>query len=81
MALQIANPVVVEKIRELARISGTTKTAAVEQAVDRMLRATKPTDTSAQSAKLYALLAQLDRIAQTPKPSIDIVWDEFGLPK
>jgi antitoxin VapB len=41
MALQIANPAVVDKIHELARVTGMTKTAAVEKAVDEMLKVRK----------------------------------------
>ncbi len=37
MALQIANPTVVAKIERLARITGLTKTGAVERAVDALL--------------------------------------------
>ena len=38
MALQIANPSVVSKVERLVRRTGLSKTAAVEQAVDRMLK-------------------------------------------
>lgn len=38
MALEIANPSVVSKVERLARRTGLSKTAAVEQAVDRMLK-------------------------------------------
>ena len=60
MALQIANPSVVNKVERLARRTGLSKTAAVEQAVDRMLK-----DLAApgeESARMAALLAQLDRM-------------------
>jgi antitoxin VapB len=81
MALQIANPLVVTKIHELARLTGMTKTAAVEKAVDEMLRQKQGIDNAKNGAKMYALLAQFDRIPLDPKPATDIVWDEFGLPK
>ena len=78
MALQIANPTVVAKVAELAALTGLSKTAAVEKAVDEMLR----TSASAEQrrAQIYALLAQFDRIAPEPHPESDIVWDEHGLP-
>lgn len=78
MALQIANPIVVAKVAELAALTGLSKTAAVEKAVDEMLR----TSASAEQrrAQIYALLAQFDRIAPQPRPGSDIVWDEHGLP-
>jgi antitoxin VapB len=38
MALQIANPTVVNKIQGLARLKGISKTAAVENAVDKMVK-------------------------------------------
>jgi antitoxin VapB len=38
MALQIANPTVVNKIQALARLKGISKTAAVENAVDKMVK-------------------------------------------
>jgi hypothetical protein len=38
MALQIANAIVVEKTNELAKITGLTKTAVAEKAVDELLR-------------------------------------------
>lgn len=37
MALQIANPAVVEKVNRLAALTGLSKTAAVEVAVDALL--------------------------------------------
>jgi antitoxin VapB len=42
MALQIANAIVVEKTNELAKITGLTKTAAAEKAVDELLRISGP---------------------------------------
>ncbi len=79
MALQIANPVVVEKIERLARATGMTKTAAVEKAVDRFMAETM--DGGSARARMDALLAQLDRIADLPRPCDPLEWDEHGLPR
>ncbi len=79
MALQIANPLVVEKIHTLARIMGMTKTAAVEKAVDDLLKANGNTDQ--RKAQMYALLHQFDRLTKAPNPAMDIEWGENGLPK
>ena len=79
MPIQIANPTVVQKVERLAKVMGLTKTAAVELAVDKLLRATEvsraPTD------QLDALLAQLDRVPDL-RPFLDpLEWDALGLPK
>jgi antitoxin VapB len=81
MALQIANPVVVEKIHELARVTGMTKTAAVEKAVDEMLKGTQGIDRTTERARMDSLLAQFDRTRPDPSSVEAITWDEFGLPK
>jgi len=78
MAIQIANPGVVEKIDRLARLTGTTKTAAVEQAVDRMLRESAA---ATDAYRLEAVLAQLDRIPDRPAVVDPLPWDEHGLPR
>lgn len=79
MALQIANPTVVEKIERLARATGLTKTAAVEKAVDRFISET--IDLDAAKARMDALLAQLDRIHDSQAPFDPLEWDEHGLPR
>ena len=78
MALQIANPSVVSKVERLARRTGLSKTAAVEQAVDRMLKDLAAP--GAESARMAALLAQLDRISDRPDATAPLPWDEHGLP-
>jgi len=78
MALQIANPSVVSKVERLARRTGLSKTAAVEQAVDRMLKDLAAP--GAESARMAALLAQLDRISDRPDATDPLPWDEHGLP-
>jgi antitoxin VapB len=79
MALQIANPTVVSKVERLAKRTGLSKTAVVERAVDRLLGETairsKPT------ARLAALLAQLDRIPDRADAFDPLQWDAHGLPK
>jgi antitoxin VapB len=81
MALQIANPAVVNKVERLAKRTGLSKTAVVERAVDRLLGETA--DPSAKSAptRLAALLAQLDRIPDRADAADPLQWDELGLPR
>jgi antitoxin VapB len=79
MPLQIANPRVVRKVEQLARIKGLSKTAAVEQAVDRLLAEAGGRTDAAE--RLVALLAQLDRIPDRPDAFDPMEWDEHGLPR
>lgn len=79
MALQIANPLVVSKVERLAKRTGLSKTAVVERAVDRLLSETSAP--AGQSARLAALLAQLDRIPDRADATDPLRWDENGLPK
>lgn len=78
MSLQIANPSVVDKVERLARVTGLTKTAAVEQAVEKMLHEMGGTADTAQ--RLGALLQQIDRIADRHDVSDPLQWDDRGLP-
>lgn len=85
MALQIANPAVVNKVAELAKMTGLTKTAAVEKAVDEMLRANSTRGLEQQQddqrSTMMALLRQFDRVARSQaNEGTKIVWDENGLP-
>jgi antitoxin VapB len=79
MPLQIANPVVVQKVERLARATGLSKTAAVERAVDRLLQETQSPLDSTQ--RMAALLEQLDRIPDRPDAFDPLEWDAQGLPK
>jgi len=80
MAIQIANPAVVAKIETLARKTGLTKTAAVEQAVDAMLKENN-TGSKADTWKRFdAILAQLDQLPQNKDAPTELEWDENGLP-
>jgi antitoxin VapB len=83
MALQIANPAVVEKVERLARATGMTKTALVEKAVDSLARETEIHDLQghADTRKLEALLAQLDRIPDRQDAYDPLTWDKDGLPE
>ncbi|MDR1063599.1 MAG: type II toxin-antitoxin system VapB family antitoxin [Azoarcus sp.] len=78
MPLQIANPVVVDKVERLARATGLNKTAAVEQAVDRLLREAEGVVQPA--ASLVALLEQFDRLPDRADAHDPLNWDERGLP-
>jgi antitoxin VapB len=81
MALQIANPVVVRKIETLARVTGLTKTAAVEQAVDRLLAEQDLGQQSGLWEQFDAILAQLDQVPDLPNAFDPLEWDERGLPR
>ena len=78
MALQIANPTVVAKVERLARITGLTKTAVVEKAIDRLAGETQG---ASDPGRMAALLAQLDRIPDRTDAFDPLDWDERGLPK
>ncbi len=79
MALQIANPIVVSKVERLAKSTGLSKTAVVDRALDRLIGET--TGARDQTARMAALLAQLDRIPDRTDASDPLKWDEQGLPK
>ena len=81
MALQIANPVVIEKIEALARATGLSKTAAVEKAVDRMLAEQEIARPGDAWERFDAILAQIDRIPELPGGFDPLAWDEHGLPR
>lgn len=81
MALQIANPTVVAKIERLAKATGLSKTAAVEKAVDTLLREQPPNEADDVEARLDAILAQMDRIPDLAEPFDPLEWDQDGLPR
>jgi antitoxin VapB len=81
MALQIANPTVVAKVEQLARLTGLSKTAAVEKAVDALLREQRPSLQDNEWARYRAILAQIDRVPELPAPTDSLEWDEHGLPR
>jgi antitoxin VapB len=80
MALQIANPVVVDKVERLAKATGLSKTAAVEKAVDRLLLETGAPKSDA-GRRMSALVAQFDRIPDRPDAFDPMQWDDQGLPR
>ena len=79
MALQIANPVVIRKVELMAKRLGLSKTAIVDRAMDRLISETEGAGN--QSARLEALLDQLDRIPDRPDAHDPLQWDDIGLPK
>ena len=79
VALQIANASVIEKVERLAKSTGLSKTAVVERALDRLI--SESADATDQTARMAALLAQLDRIAERPDAFDPLEWDSHGLPK
>jgi antitoxin VapB len=78
MALQIANPIVVAKVERLAKVTGLTKTAVVERAIDRLAAETQG---ASDPGRMAALLAQLDRIPDRDDGLDPLQWDERGLPR
>lgn len=79
MALEIANPAVVNKVERLAKATGLSKTAVVEKAVDRLISET--TGTSDSTERMAALLRQLDRIPERTDAFNPLEWDQHGAPK
>jgi antitoxin VapB len=80
MALRIANPLVVGKVKMLAKATGLSKTAVVDRALDRLISETAGA-ASRGSERMVALLAQLDRIPDQEGSPDPLDWDEHGLPK
>jgi antitoxin VapB len=81
MSVQIANPAVVAKIERLAALTGLTKTAAVEKAVDRMLADHQARADDSFSAMARMTLAQFDRLPVRADAFDPLEWDEHGLPR
>jgi antitoxin VapB len=80
MALQIANPVVVAKVERLAKLTGMSKTTAVEAAVDLLLRETTVAG-AVPAVHFAAVLAQMDKIPDRTDASDPLMWNEHGLPQ
>lgn len=81
MAVQIANPVVVEKVERLAKATGLSKTAVVEQALDRLLMERSKARGASPARRLSALLAQMDLIPERADAFDALDWDTQGLPR
>jgi antitoxin VapB len=80
VALQIANPEVVKKVVRLAQVTGLSKTAAVELAVDRFMR--EAAQTRSHPANGFGvLLAQLDQVPDRADAFDPLEWDGQGLPR
>ncbi len=63
MAFQIANGRVIEKIDRLAELTGLSKTAAVEVAVENLLaEAGRSAGLKSNATRIAAILAQIDRL-------------------
>ncbi len=78
MALQIANPIVVAKVERLAKLTGMTKTAVVERAIDRLAGETQQ---AGDAGRMAALLAQLDLVPDRLDAFDPLSWDADGLPE
>lgn len=79
MSLQIADPILVNKVEQIARLAGLSPTAAVERAVDHLL-----SDLSAKrlgSERMAELLDQIDRIPERTDACNPLSWDDMGLPQ
>ena len=81
MPIQIANPTVVAKIERLAAVSGLSKTAAVEKAVDAMLAGLPDSQPDDMRARFDAILAEFDKLPERPDAFDPLEWDEHGLPR
>lgn len=79
-AIQIANPEMVKKVNRLAQLTGLGKTAAVELAVDRLLRDTSWASSNATGG-MAVLLAQFDQLQDRTDAFDPLEWDERGLPR
>jgi antitoxin VapB len=89
MAVQIANPEVVKKIEWLAAALNTSKTGAVERALDAFkLQSDVAAEQVAKQQRAdefmqrsLMILAQFDALpVANPQASNDLEWDEHGLP-
>jgi antitoxin VapB len=84
MAIQIANPQVVQKIEWLASTMNVGKTAAVEKAIDALSQKLAMGEADRQTGAIHAramtLLSQLDRIPDRTDSFDPLAWDAQGLP-
>ena len=67
----------------LAALTGLSKTAAVEAAVNQVLAATASPKSADFERQLSALVAQIHALPLDPNadPNFELKWDESGLPK
>ncbi len=77
LSLQIANPSVIAKVERLARVTGLTKTAVVDRALDRLAG---DLEGARDPGRLGGLLAQLDLIPDRADAFDPLEWDVHGLP-
>ena len=80
MPVQIANPVVVEKIDRLSQALGVGKTAAVEKAVDRLLSEMRAPANTDPWAGIDAIVEQMRRLPKRSDVEELVLYDENGLP-
>lgn len=82
MALNIKNEAVEEKIRELAKIDGTSLTGAIDRAVEESLRTRKAND-PAYCRDVEAFLDQLRQLQPLPAgvtSDHSDLYDDDGMP-
>ncbi len=87
-ALNIKDPAVAAKARKLARLKGTSITAAVDQALEDSLRSVAPKLAAAAGAQerrvdeiVKRFRSRLKRGAPSPQAVIAGLYDERGAPK
>jgi hypothetical protein len=87
-ALNIKDPAVAAKARKLARLKGTSITAAVDQALEESLKKAAPKNAAereAQQRRVDAIVkrfqARLKRGGPSLKQVMNSLYDENGLPK
>ena len=77
MALRIASSAVVGMIKRLAKVTGLTKTAAVEAFLEQ--ETLDPIENIRR--RMRVILGQIDRTPDLPAPFDPLEWDEHGLPR
>jgi antitoxin VapB len=78
MSIQIANPVVVEKVNRLAEALGLSKTALINRALDALLDGQH---TVAEPDALDGYFRQFDQLPNRAAPIDPMEWDDLGLPR
>jgi antitoxin VapB len=89
-AVQIANPLVVQKIERLAQTMKLGKTAVIDRALDLLAEQGQQNNMTIPTLALVApltpqqkflnILAEIHKIPDQPNPIDPFNWDEHGLP-
>ena len=84
MSLNIKNEKTHRLVRQLARLTGESMTAAVEKAVEERLERVRKTDENNLAERLMKIAKECGPLWKEPYRSIDhsdLLYDEKGLPK